>query len=92
MVKHAQQDSNLVKCRRWCENLKCNNDNPEMQLPRKETTNDEIDSLFSDDTCIVVNLPPGSRSIRCKWVFRMKYNIDWSLQTLKASLVAKGFK
>jgi hypothetical protein len=37
-------------------------------------------------------LPPGSKPIGCKWVFRRKYNTDGSLQTFKARLVAKGFR
>ena len=58
----------------------------------KEAVNDEMDSLFSNGTWILVDLPKGSRPIGCKWVFRRKYNTDGSLQTFKARLVAKGFK
>ena len=37
-------------------------------------------------------MPPGSKPIGCKWLFRRKYNTDGSLQTFKAKLVAKGFR
>ena len=42
----------------------------------KETVNDEMDSLFSNSTWILVDLPKGSRPIGCKWVFRRKYNTN----------------
>jgi hypothetical protein len=37
-------------------------------------------------------LPPGSKIIGCKCVFRRKHNSDGSIQIFKARLVAKGFK
>uniref|UniRef100_A0A2N9H138 Reverse transcriptase Ty1/copia-type domain-containing protein n=1 Tax=Fagus sylvatica TaxID=28930 RepID=A0A2N9H138_FAGSY len=58
----------------------------------KEAINDEMDSILSNNTWILVDLPPGSKPIGCKWVFRRKYNTDGSLQTFKARLVAKGFR
>ncbi|KAG5527251.1 hypothetical protein RHGRI_028223 [Rhododendron griersonianum] len=58
----------------------------------KEAINDEMDSLLSNGTWKLVDLPPGSKSIGCKWVFRRKYNTDNSVHTFKARLVAKGFR
>ncbi|KAH9765249.1 hypothetical protein KPL70_001801 [Citrus sinensis] len=58
----------------------------------REAVNDEIDSIISNQTWVLVDLPPGSKPISSKWVFRRKYNSDGSLQTFKARLVAKGFK
>ena len=58
----------------------------------KEVVNDEMDSLMSNGTWVLVDLPPSWKPIGCKWVFRRKYNIDGSLQTFKARLVAKGFR
>ena len=49
-----------------------------------------MDSLISNNTWILVDLPQGSKPIGCKWVFRRKYNTDGSIQTFK--LVAKGFR
>jgi len=57
----------------------------------KETVNDEMDSILSNNTWILVDLPLGSKPIECKWVFKRKYNTDGSIQTFKARLVAKGF-
>ena len=58
----------------------------------KEAINDEMDSILSNNTWMLVDFPPGSKPIGCKWVFRRKYNTDGSIQTFKARLVAKGFR
>ncbi|TVU67008.1 hypothetical protein FQP86_17600, partial [Cobetia crustatorum] len=58
----------------------------------KEAINDEMESILSNQTWELVNLPPGSRPIGCKWVFRKKYHTDGTIQTFKARLVAKGFR
>ncbi|KAK4397659.1 Retrovirus-related Pol polyprotein from transposon RE1 [Sesamum angolense] len=58
----------------------------------KEAVNNEIDSLLENNTWVLTDLPPGSKVIGCKWVFRRKYNTDGSIQTFKERLVAKGFK
>jgi hypothetical protein len=58
----------------------------------KEAVNDEMDSILSNNTWVLVDLPPGSKPIGCKWVFRRKYTTDGSIQAFKARLVAKGFR
>ncbi|RVW41670.1 Retrovirus-related Pol polyprotein from transposon TNT 1-94 [Vitis vinifera] len=58
----------------------------------KEAINDEMDSIMSNQTWELVDLPPRSKPIGCKWVFRRKYHTDGMIQTFKARLVAKGFK
>ena len=57
-----------------------------------EAVNDEMDSILSNNTWVLVDLPTSSKPIGCKWVFRRKYNTNESIQTFKARLVAKGFK
>ena len=42
----------------------------------RESINDEMDSIMSNQTWILVDLPKGSKLIGCKLVFRRKYNID----------------
>ena len=34
-----------------------------------EAINDEMDSIMSNKTWTLVDLPPGSKPIGCKWVF-----------------------
>uniref|UniRef100_A0A2N9HAW2 Uncharacterized protein n=1 Tax=Fagus sylvatica TaxID=28930 RepID=A0A2N9HAW2_FAGSY len=58
----------------------------------REAVNDEMDSILSNNTWVLVDLPPGSNTIGCKWVFRRKYRTDGTIQTFKARLVAKGFR
>ncbi|GJX41931.1 retrovirus-related pol polyprotein from transposon TNT 1-94, partial [Tanacetum coccineum] len=57
----------------------------------KEAIDDEIDSLVSNNTWKLSDLPPGSKAIGCRWVFRIKYHTDGSIQTFKARLVIQGF-
>uniref|UniRef100_A0A2N9HAT5 Reverse transcriptase Ty1/copia-type domain-containing protein n=1 Tax=Fagus sylvatica TaxID=28930 RepID=A0A2N9HAT5_FAGSY len=58
----------------------------------REAVNDEMDSILSNNTWVLVDLPPGSNTIGCKWVFRRKYRTDGTIQTFKVRLVAKGFR
>ena len=58
----------------------------------KEAINDEMDSLKSNGTWVLCDLPPGCKPIGCKWIFKRKRNTDGSILTFKARLVAKGFK
>ena len=58
----------------------------------REAINDEMDSILSKNTWVLVDLPSDSNTIGCKWIFRRKYRIDGSVQTFKARLVAKGYR
>ena len=55
----------------------------------REAVNDEMDSILSNNTWVLVDLSPGSNTIGCKWVFRRKYRTDETIQTFKARLVVK---
>ncbi|GJS17924.1 zinc finger, CCHC-type containing protein [Tanacetum coccineum] len=57
----------------------------------KEAVNDEMDSIIGNNTLILVNLPPGSKAIKSKWIFKRKLKVDGSIEKFKARLVAKGF-
>ncbi|KAL0440846.1 UNVERIFIED_CONTAM: Retrovirus-related Pol polyprotein from transposon TNT 1-94 [Sesamum radiatum] len=58
----------------------------------KEAVKSEMDSIVSNGTWVLVDLPPGCTTIRCKWIFKKKLKPDGSIDKFKAKLVAKGFK
>ncbi|GKD61790.1 zinc finger, CCHC-type containing protein [Tanacetum coccineum] len=57
----------------------------------KEDVNDEMDSIIGNNTWILVDLPPGSKAIKSKWILKRKLRVDGSIEKFKARLVAKGF-
>ncbi|KAL0373536.1 UNVERIFIED_CONTAM: Retrovirus-related Pol polyprotein from transposon TNT 1-94 [Sesamum radiatum] len=58
----------------------------------KEAVKSEMDSIVSNGTWKLVDLPPGCTTIGCKWIFKKKLKPDRSVDKFKARLVAKGFK
>ncbi|KAA0059671.1 Retrovirus-related Pol polyprotein from transposon TNT 1-94 [Cucumis melo var. makuwa] len=58
----------------------------------QEATNDEIDSLESNKTWHLLDLPSGCKAIGCKRVLKKKLKPDRSVDKYKARLVAKGFR
>ena len=53
--------------------------------------NDELKSLKAFETFEVVDLHPGKRPVGCKYVFKIKYKLDGSIDKYKVRLVAQGF-
>ncbi|CAL1374616.1 unnamed protein product [Linum trigynum] len=51
----------------------------------------EIDALVAQGTWTLEFLPPGKRAIDCKWVYKIKFLPDGTIERYKARLVAKGF-
>jgi hypothetical protein len=51
----------------------------------------EIDALETNHTWTMVPLPAGHHAIGCKWIYKIKYQSDGSIERYKARLVAKGF-
>ncbi|GKD83116.1 retrovirus-related pol polyprotein from transposon TNT 1-94, partial [Tanacetum coccineum] len=56
-----------------------------------EAMNNEISALESNHTRELTTLPHNKHAIGYKWVFRIKYNANGSIDKYKARLVAKGF-
>ncbi|KAE8684638.1 Chitin elicitor receptor kinase 1 [Hibiscus syriacus] len=52
---------------------------------------DEMDSLMSNQTWELAELPPGKRALHNKWIYRIKEEHDGS-KHYKARLVVKGFQ
>lgn len=51
----------------------------------------EIQALTENQTWDIVPLPKGKKAIACRWVFKVKYKADGTIERHKARLVAKGF-
>ena len=51
----------------------------------------EISDLESNQTWETVLRPKNKTVIGCKWVFKIKYNADGTVERYKARLAAKGY-
>ena len=56
-----------------------------------KTTEEEIDSLKKNHTYNLVKLPNGKRTLKSKWVFRLKKEDNSAKPRYKARLVVKSF-
>ena len=52
---------------------------------------EEFSSLQKINTWELVDLPPGSKLVQCKWVYKTKFADDGSPLKYKAILVSKGY-
>ena len=57
----------------------------------KNAMNDEHASLLENNTWELTTLPPNQNIIPTRWLYRIKYNSDGTINRYKARLVAKGF-
>ena len=57
----------------------------------KKALSGKYDSLISNNTWELVDLPKGTKPVSCKWTYVIKKNKDSSVDKYKARLVAKGF-
>lgn len=57
----------------------------------KMAMEEEIRSLIENQTWELVVLPPGKKTIGCKWIYKMKTDENGKIVRYKARLVALGF-
>lgn len=54
-------------------------------------TKEELLAMETNRTWTVVPLPPNKHTIGCKWIYKIKYKSDGSIERYKARLVSKGY-
>ena len=57
----------------------------------KQAMEEELQALDDNKTWDIVKLPPGKKTVGCRWIYKIKYKSDGSIERHKARLVAKGF-
>ena len=57
----------------------------------KEAITSELDSIMTNHTWELVDLPKGCKSIKCKQIFRKKMRPDGSIEKFKVILVVIGY-
>ena len=51
----------------------------------------ELHALQLNNTWTLTTLPPHKTAIGCRWIYKIKYHADGSIERYKARLVAKGY-
>ena len=58
----------------------------------KDVINSEIELIMHNHAWEIVDLPPSTKTIGCKWILRRKQKPDAYVEKYKTRLVVKGFK
>ena len=56
-----------------------------------EAMKEEYDSIMQNETWELTKLPKNKVPIGSKWLYKIKFNADGSIDKYKARLVAKGY-
>nr|GEZ49760.1 hypothetical protein [Tanacetum cinerariifolium] len=56
-----------------------------------DAMNAKIQSMIDNMIWVLVDLPPGCKTVGSKWIFKKKTDMDGIVHTYKARLVAKGY-
>ena len=51
----------------------------------------ELNALKANNTWKLCTIPPGKTTIGCKWVYKIMFSLDGSINRYKARLCAKGY-
>jgi len=58
----------------------------------KEVIDSEINSIMNSHIWELLNLPPISKSLGHKWIFKRKMKIDETINKYKGRFIVKGFR
>ncbi|XP_026377919.1 uncharacterized protein LOC113272272 [Papaver somniferum] len=61
--------------------------NPKWRAPMEN----ELRALDVNNTYSIVKFPSGKKTVGCRWVYKIKYRSDGTVERYKARLVARGF-
>ncbi|GJR81967.1 zinc finger, CCHC-type containing protein [Tanacetum coccineum] len=61
-----------------------------LRLPK--AIDDAICSIIENNTWVLSDLPPGCKSLGCKWIFKRKMKVDGTIDKFKARLVIQCFR
>ncbi|GKC87126.1 zinc finger, CCHC-type containing protein, partial [Tanacetum coccineum] len=53
----------------------------------KEVINDEMDSIIGNNTCMLVDLPPGCKPLGCKCILKRKLKVDGTIEKFKTTFL-----
>nr|GFC60515.1 retrotransposon protein, putative, Ty1-copia subclass [Tanacetum cinerariifolium] len=53
--------------------------------------NAKIQSMYDNKVWKLIDLPPGAKVVKSKWIYKKKTDVDGVVYIYKARLVAKGF-
>ncbi|GKC83853.1 retrotransposon protein, putative, ty1-copia subclass [Tanacetum coccineum] len=56
-----------------------------------DAMNAKMQSMIDNMVWVLVDLPPNCKTVRSKWIFKKKTNMDGVVHTYKARLVVKGY-
>lgn len=57
----------------------------------KKAMQEELKALDQHNTWSITKLPKGKKVVGCKWIYKLKFKSDGSIERHKARLVARGF-